>query len=115
FIEGIHPITDKTILYTSDRNKQRTTLNNLLIKRVKVKSVEQMIDSNGYLFMAGIKNKPVLNLQPIVNFLGPYFKWASVIGKENFYQNGINSSNFRSYMRDETYPLSISFGMTDGT
>src|SRR5690606_25041696 len=48
FIEGIHPITDKTILYTSDRNKQRTTLNNLLIKRVKVKSVEQMIDSNGY-------------------------------------------------------------------
>ena len=115
FIEGIHPITDETILYTSERNKKRTTLNKILVRRVKVQSVEQMIDSNGYLFMAGIKNKPVLNLQPIVNLLGPYFKWTSIIGKEDFYKNGINASTYRSYMRDEVYPLSITFGMNDGT
>lgn len=115
FVEGIHPITDKTILYVSEKNKQRTTLNNLLIRRVKVESVEHMIDSNGYLFMAGIKNKPVLNLQPIVNLMGPYFKWNSVIATEEFYKNGINSSLHRSYMRDEVYPLSLTFGMKDGS
>lgn len=114
FIEGMHPITDKTILYTSERNKQRTTLNNILRRRVKIETVEQMIDSNGYLFMAGIRNKPVLNLQPIVNLMGPYFKWSSVIAKQNFYKNGVNASTNRSYMRDETYPLSLSFGMADG-
>lgn len=115
FFEGVHPISDKTVLYTSDRNKKTTTINHILARKIKVESVEQMIDSNGYLFMAGIKNKPVLNLQPVVNLMGPYFKWSTTIAKEDFYKDGINASNYRSYMRDEVYPLSISFGTTDGT
>lgn len=113
--EGIHPISDESILYTTERNKKRTTLNKLLIRRVRVQSVEQMVDSNGYLFMAGIKNKPVMNLQPIVNLIGAFGKWTSIIAKEDFYKNGINSSVNRSYMRDEVYPLSLSFGMADGS
>jgi len=115
FFEGVHPISDKTVLYTSDRNKKTTTINHILARKIKIESVEQMIDSNGYLFMAGIKNKPVLNLQPVVNLMGPYFKWSTTIAKEDFYKDGINASNYRSYMRDEVYPLSISFGTTDGT
>lgn len=115
FEEGIHPITDETILYTTEGNKKRTTLNKLLIRRVKIKSVEHMVDSNGFLFMAGIKNKPVMNLQPIVSLMGAFMKWTSIIAKEDFYKNGINASNNRSYMRDEVYPLSLTLGMEDGS
>lgn len=114
-VEGVHPISDTTIVYTTDKNKERITLNKLLIKRHKVKSVENMVDSNGYLFMSGIKGLPAINLQPIVNFMGPFVKWATVFAKEDFYKDGVNASKYRGYMRDEVYPLAISFGFKDGS
>jgi hypothetical protein len=46
FFEGVHPISDKTVLYTSDRNKKTTTINHILARKIKIESVEQMIDSN---------------------------------------------------------------------
>ena len=114
FIEGIHPTTDKTILYYSEQEKQRTTLNTLLAVKPLYTKAGIMTSSNGYLFQADLTAEKEYNLQPVFNIAGAFLRWQTSKGKEDLYKDGVNNSLYRGYMRDEVYPFSIRFYTTDG-
>ena len=114
FIEGIHTINDTTVVYTTEQNKVPTSIDKLLEDRIHVEKVEGMTASNNILFQYGITRKKELNLQPVVNFMGQFLKWQTSIAPENLYDNGVNSSKFLGYNRDEVVPFSVRFLLDGG-
>jgi len=73
----------------------------------------QEITTSGNLLLLGNLTGPRdLNLQPAMVKLsltqGAIY-WQTIKAKETFYSNGINSANYREYLRDEVYPLGIVF------
>lgn len=109
FVEGIHPITDDTVLYTTDAGKDTISLNRLLLVKPNVISFKGITQANNYLFGYGIEAEKEWNLQPVVNLMGSFLKWQTHITTEDYYKDGINSSYGKGYMRDEVYPFSIRF------
>ena len=114
FEVGVYSTTDDNVFYTTDLDSQRTTLNKLLTVRPTYTHTEGMTSSNGYLFQYGLKAQGEYNLQPVVNLMGAFLKWQTVVADENLYKDGVNNSLYRSYMRDEVYPFSIRFFTKDG-
>lgn len=114
FVEGIHPITDDTVVYSTEVDKQRITFQELFAQKPVFKTWRGLTSANNYLFGYGYTVEKEWNLQPVVNFMGSFFKWQSHQAKEGIYSDGINTSKYRGYMRDESYPLSIRFGTKDG-
>ena len=112
---GPFPISQTVITISTVDNAKDITLNKIITKKQEVSIVDKMSEANGYLFMGGLTAKTPLNLQPIVNLIGPFMRWHTLIANEKFYKNAAYSQKFRSYMRDETYPLSLTFGYEDGT
>jgi hypothetical protein len=106
---GTFPSTTEDILFTTTQDKKETTLGNILIPNPNIKLLEGLATSNNYLFGYGITKEKEWNLQPVVNLMGGFFKWQTHIGKEDLYEDGINVSLYKSFMRDEVYPLSIQF------
>ena len=115
FVEGIHNISEHTVIYGTNQNKERIDLNRIFVRRFRVSTVESLSDANGYLFLGGLKHKRTMNLQPVVNFMGSYMNWVSYLAKEDFYKEGINAATTRGYMRDEVYPFAITFILKDGS
>ena len=114
FIEGVHPIGDNYVTYYTDNDKQRTTLNHLMAVKPTYTKAGIMTSSNGYLFQADLTSEKEYNLQPVALLMGSFLKWKTVKANEDLYKNGINTSLYKGYMRDETYPFSIRFFTTDG-
>ena len=112
---GVFPITQTSIMVTSLTSGNPITINRILTTKNSISVVDKMSEANGHLFLGGFTAKPSMNLQPIVNLIGPFAKWNTLIAKEDFYKDPINSQKFRQYMRDEGYALSICFGIDDGT
>lgn len=112
FIEGVHPVTDNSITYTSEDNKVRTDINTLLQTRPVYRKSIGIVESNNILFQTGVEQEPEWNLQPVVNFMGAFAKWVTVEATEKLYENGVNSANYKGRMRDEVYPHAIRF-LTD--
>lgn len=113
FIEGVHPITDTTVLYTTEENKQRTTIDQLFYVFPNVNKAEGLTAANKTLFLYGIEAEKEWNLQPVVNLLGGFLRWQTHVTTEDFYKNGINAY-LRGYSRDEQQPFSIRFGSNTG-
>lgn len=113
FIEGIHTINDNSVLYTTEQGKVATSLDKLLVKPLDIEKTESLTDSNNILFQTGLTIKKEINLQPIVNLLGQFLKWQTHIAPENLYENGVLSSKYLGYNRDEVVPFSIRF-LIDG-
>lgn len=111
---GVFPIDVQEFLYTTDQGKLSTTLNNILIPNPNVTLLEGLTESNNHLFGYGITREKEWNLQPIVNLLGGFVKWQTHIAKETLYEDGVNNAIYKGYMRDEVYPLSISFSTNQG-
>lgn len=112
FEEGIHLITDKNIIYTSNgniRGSKRMSLNKLFLDKPVYKNWGGIIETNGYLMAYDYEVEKEWNLQPVVNLMGTFLKWQSVEGSENLYKDGVNISKYKSYMRDEVYPIGIRF------
>jgi len=109
FIEGIHSTSDNTILYTTDTNKERTSLDKLVQFAVRVERLEKIATANNYLLGKGVTYKKRLNLQRVVNLIGEFVQWQSHIATENLYKDGINSAKYRQFIRDESYPLALRF------
>lgn len=114
FEEGIHTINDNTILYTTEQGKIRTDLSALFKSNVQVQNWEGITQSNGYIFGYGITKAKEINLQPVVSLMGSFVRWQTHIAKENLYEDGISNSLYKSYHRDEAYPLSIRFLLDGG-
>jgi len=114
FEEGVHLISDDSIVLTSLKNKRETTQQNILIGRTTYETTDGMASGNGYLFQYGLTAKPEMNLQPVVNLMGAFAKWTTVRAKEDIYKDPIQAAKYKSHMRDETYPYGIQFFTTDG-
>lgn len=114
FIEGIHTINDNTVVYTTEQNKVATSFDKLLIDQLNVERSEGLTASNNILFQYGITQKKEINLQPVMNLLGEFMQWQTHIAPENLYENGVLSSKFLGYNRDEVVPLSIRFLLDGG-
>ena len=128
FVEGIHSITDDSILYSSTStpsqsnitgsvvtNRQRTTLENILAVRARYEKVRGLVTSNNYLFLWGLIGKKQPNLQPIANLIGGFVQWQSSVAKEDLYKSAIATSKYKGYNRDEVQPFGIKFENIDGT
>jgi hypothetical protein len=109
----INTIQNKTLLGGDDVTFKQS-LEVLLNVKPSILTTKGMTNSNGYLFQYGYKEQRELNLQPVVNFMGAFAKWATVQSKEDLYEYGDNVSNFTGYMRDEVYPFGIKFFLDGG-
>lgn len=127
YIEGIHPTTDDTILYTSSATigqnnlvgdivspKVRTSLENILAVPSRIEKSRGVVSSNNYLFRYGLTAKKEDNLQPVVNLLGAFLKWQSTVAREDLYKSAIATSKYKGYSRDEVQPFAIRFYDTTG-
>lgn len=127
YVEGIHPTTDDTILYTSSATigqnnlvgdivspKQRTTLENILAVPNRIEKSRGVVSSNNYLFRYGLTAKKEDNLQPVINLLGAFVKWQSTVAREDLYKSAIATSKYKGYSRDEVQPFAIRFYDSNG-
>lgn len=114
FIEGIHPINDKTVIFSTEHNKIETSIDNLTRVSLKVEESEGLVSANNILYHYGITFKKEINLQPVINLLGQFIKWQSHIAPETLYENGVASSLYLGYNRDEVVPFGIKFLLEGG-
>lgn len=109
FYEGIHVITDDDVLYTSDTDKERVSINHLFLEKPVYKNVGGVLASNKYLFAYNYNVETEWNLQPIANIMGSLVKWQTVEADEDLFKDGVTNALYTGYMRDEVYPLAIRF------
>lgn len=109
FEEGVHSINDDIIVYSSEENKKRLDISNIVKQNLFVTKWEGLTKSNNYLFGYGIELEKEINLQPVANLMGQFLKWQTHIAPEDLYQDGVNVSKFTGYNRDETVPFGIRF------
>ena len=114
-IEGVHPINDNSVVYSTDTNKEETSVDNLFRKNLFIEEAEGVSTANNILYQYGLKEKREINLQPVVNLLGELaFNWQSHIANEDLYKNGILISKYLGYNRDEVVPFGIKFLLDGG-
>jgi len=111
---GVFPISTDTITYTTEQGKKSTSIDEIARPYLFIEEAENVTTANNILYQYGLKQKAFLNLQPVVNFMGEFFKWQTHIAPENIYENGVLASKFTGYQRDEVYPLGIRFLLDGG-
>ena len=114
YVEGVHPINDNSVLYTTEQNKKSIDFDTVTKSNIHVERWEGLTQANGYLFGYGLTVQKEINLQPIVSLMGSFLRWQTHIAKENLYKDGVANSKFKSYHRDEVYPFSIRFTLDGG-
>jgi len=127
FIEGIHPTTDDSILYTSSSTvsqnnvtgdivgaRPRINLETILAVKARYEKTGILAQANSYLFHGKLTEKREVNLQPVVNLMGAFTRWHSAVAKEDLYKSQLASSKYKGYMRDEVQPFAIKFEYSDG-
>jgi len=114
FIEGVHTINDTTVIYGGEQNKVATTLSNLLRESIFVKNAELIAEANNRLVLGGLTLEKEINLQPVVNLIGAGLKWQTHVAKEDLYENGVASSLYLGYNREEVVPFGIRFKTIGG-
>lgn len=128
FLEGIHPTTDDTVLYTSSGSSSDSIYsqsgNHTIRKRMDLQELFQVrptydkavgtMSSGGRQFMWGLYKRPEVNLQPVVNLFGALMKWQSSVAKEDLYKSAIATSRFKGWMRNEVQPFALRFFYKNG-
>jgi len=114
FIEGIHQINDKTVVYSGDQNKQEIDLPTLYVENIHIQKAALLAEASNSLIIGDLTLEKEINLQPVVNFLGSFLKWQSHIAPENLYQDGVSTSKFLGYNRGEIVPFGIRFLLDGG-
>lgn len=127
FIEGIHPTTDDTVVYTHsgssvDDNitrgnvsiKRRIDLSALNLVKPNYDRAKGTMVSGGRMFDYGLYKKEELNLQPVVNLFSALAEWQTSAAKEDLYKSAIATSKYKGYMRNEVQPFGFRFFYKDG-
>lgn len=109
FSAGVYPITTEEIIYSSETNQQRISLDQLAADYPIYTTAKNVESSNNMLFFSDLETIEDPNLQPVVNLMGQFAKWRTSVAEEDLYNNAIGSANYRSYLRDEVIPHSIRF------
>jgi len=117
---GVYPIDTKEVTISSLKNKAEIrdvnggfSLQTLLGQKPYYTHSKGMAAANGYLFQYGLRQHRSINLQKVVSLMGGFVTWSTMRAEEGLYKNGVYVSNYKGYMRDETYPLAIKF-FSDG-
>lgn len=127
FIEGIHPTTDDTVVYThsgssSDDNitrgnvsiKRRIDFNKLNLVKPHYDKAKSTMTSGGRLWSLGLTKREEINLQPVVNLFSAMLKWQTTAAKQDLYKSAIATSKYKGYMRNEVQPFGMRFFFKDG-
>lgn len=114
FIEGVHPITERTVYYYTDTNNQRTTFQHIANKRAIYNTSRGIASVDNRLIQYGLTAEKEWNLQPVVSLMGHFLKWQASVAHEDLYKDGSACSLYVGYMRNEVYPFSISFKTSTG-
>ena len=127
FVEGIHPTTDDTVIYTHsgssvDDNitrgnvsiKRRIDFNSLNFVRPTYDRAKGTMVSGNRMFDFGLYKKEEINLQPVVNLFSALVEWQTSAAKQDLYKSAIATSLYKGYMRNEVQPFAIRFLMKDG-
>lgn len=114
FVEGIHAITEKTILYYSDLNNKRTTFEHISFKKPVYNTSRGIVTVDNRLLQYGLTAEKEWNLQPMASLLGHFMRWQASVASEDLYKDGNACSLYVGYMRDEVYPFGISFKTSTG-
>jgi hypothetical protein len=111
---GVFTINQPSFTIFDLQGRSRLSASDVISRRPFYTGAKSLAVSNGYLYQSGLKQRRVINLQPVVNLLGSLARWTTHLAKEDLYENGINVSNYLQYMRDEVYPFSVRFIMGGG-
>jgi len=127
FIEGIHPTTDDTVVYTSSGSssddfittgnvsiKRRVDFNTLSLIRPTYDKIESTMVSGGRLWGKSLTKREEINLQPVVNLFGSLMEWQTSAAKQDLYKSAIATSKYKGYQRDEVQPFGLRFFFKDG-
>lgn len=108
--------TPNFIVYTgNDKELIRTSLEQLRIGKPAYTKAKFIEESSNHLVFADLEADPEYNFQPFVNQMLLYWETISVpYNKINNYFNPLVASKFRTYMRDEVYPMGIRFKLKNG-
>lgn len=111
---GVYPIDNESVSISTLVDKESMDLSDVLKISPKYTKARGLTQGNGYLFQYGMESQREINLQPIVNLLGGFVNWSTVMADEDLYKDGANVSNYTGFMRDEVVPLSIRFYIEGG-
>lgn len=114
FVEGVHPSSEKSVYYLSDKNKERTSLAHISATRPIYNTAKGVASTDRKLLLYGLTADNEWNLQPIVNLLGSFLYWQSSYAGEDLYKSGVSVSKYAGFMRNEVYPFGIRFITYDG-
>lgn len=104
-VEGVHPISETTVLYDREYiDNPKITLDRIMALNPIYDSAGIMTSSGGYLFQGDLTTHETINIQPVVNLMGGFFRWMTSKAKEDLYKDGVNVSLYTGNMRDEVYP-----------
>lgn len=106
---GVFPTSTKQVLFSGEQNLQRLTINELVQQLPEYLRAKTVTQANNTLFFSDLEARPDPNLQPVVNFMGHFAKWRTVVADEEVYETARGTANYVGYMRDEVVPFSIRF------
>ena len=110
----VYSTSNKEVVLTSLQNYQPVSIQRLSVPKIVYNKADGLTSSNGTLFWHGTTEEEEINLQPIANLLGGFLRWQTVETKEDLYADGVNSSLYRGFMRDEVYPFAIQILFDNG-
>jgi len=106
---GVFPTSTKQVLFSGEQNLERITINELVQQFPEYLRSKTLVQANNMLFRSNLEARPDPNLQPVVNFMGHFAKWRTVIADEEIYETARGTANYVGYMRDEVVPFGIRF------
>lgn len=113
---GTYPIGENVVFHTANNLTTQATISlerlSLDFPQYKKSKYVQQIDNK--LFFSDLEAQDEINLQPVVNLIGQFAKWRTVIAEEDIYKSSDLASKYRSNMRDEVIPYAIRFFTSDG-
>lgn len=105
-VEGVHPVSETTVLYDREYlDNERTTLPHIMSLKPIYESANMLTSAGGYLIQGGMTTHPEINLQPVVSLMGGFVNWKTGKAKESLYRDGVNTSLYQGYTRDEVQPF----------
>lgn len=110
---GTFNTTQTSYVYTGfEKAIKRLNSMDVFFKRPYYKTARGITKANNYLFFTGVKEYPLLNLQPVANKIK--LQWETIAIKESDYFNPKNTFKHRTFLRDEVYALGIVFEFDNG-
>jgi hypothetical protein len=105
---GTFPITQNTVIYSgTEKSLRDLTQDDIFGRKVYYGKAKYVAKANNLLFWAGLEETEKINVQRIANNVKLF--WQTVAIPEPAYREPRFNNLYRSYLRDEVYPMGISF------